>query len=230
MDDPGKRDNHRVLIVDDDQLTAMALIRALKAEHLIILAVAKGTHALAEIRMNPYSLVFLEIGIADGAGKVVLKEIGRSSPSTCIVVMSAGATNGDTESIIIEGNHFFLPKPFEILQVRTMTNRILSEIPGIKKDLNMGELVGRKMRSSVRHPLPGDVVLFPDPESPYPGTLPQVAARIMDFSLGGMGVQTDIPLPPGQSLSLDGDGGTNRGVVRWSMVFENRFRSGIQFV
>ena len=41
------------MIVDDDQLTAMALMRALKADDLNILAVAKGPHALTEIRVNP---------------------------------------------------------------------------------------------------------------------------------------------------------------------------------
>ena len=230
MGDPDNCDRHRVLIVEDDQLTALALMRALKADHLSILAVAKGPHALNEIRVNPYSLVFLEIGIADGTGKVVLKEISRLSPATCIVVMSAGITNGDTESTIIESDHYFLPKPFEVLQVRTMTNRILNEASRRREDFVAGDPVGRKMRSSVRHPLPGEVTIFSDPEGSYPGTSPQFAAWIVDLSPGGIGVQTEMPLPPGQTLSLDNEGGTNRGVVRWSMVFENRFRAGIQFV
>lgn len=222
-------DRHRVMIIDDDQLTATALMRALRADNLNILAVAVGSQALTEIRVNPYSLVFLEINIADGSGKTVLKEIGRTSPSTCIVVMSAGITNREIENTIIEGEYFFLPKPFEVLQVRTMTNRILKEASR-REDYSSGDGAVRKKRSSVRHPLPGEVTIFSDPEDSFTGTPSQFAAQIVDLSLGGMGVQTDTPLPPGQILSLDNDGGANRGIVRWSMVFENRFRAGIQFV
>lgn len=230
MEKPDNRDRHRILIVDDDQLTALALMRVLKADHMNILAVATGPQALHEIQVTPYSLVFLEIGIADGTGDVVLQEISRSSPSTCIVVMSAGTTSGKTENTIIEREYFFLPKPFEVLQVRTMTNRILSEASRRSNNLLSGDQAGRKMRGSVRHPLTGEVTIFSDPEGSYPGTPPQFAARIVDLSFGGMGVQTDMPLPPGQTLRLDNDGGTNSGIVRWSMVFENRFRAGIQFV
>lgn len=230
MSQPDSNDSHRVMIVDDDRLTALALMRALKADDLKILAVAKGSHALTEIRINPYSLVFLEIGIADGTGKVVLEEISRSSPSTCIVVMSAGITNGDTENTIIDNDHYFLPKPFEILQVRTLTNRILGESSRIREDFVSANERGRNKRNSTRHLLSGEMTIFSDPESSFPGTLPQFVAQIVDLSLGGVGVQTDLPLPPGQIFHLDNDESSNRrGIVRWSMVCENRFRAGIQF-
>jgi CheY-like chemotaxis protein len=218
------------MIVDDDQLTALALMRALKADHMNILALARGSHALAEIRVNPYSLVFLEIGIADGTGNTVLREISRSSPSTCIVAMSAGMTNGVAQSTIIEHNHYFLPKPFEVLQVRTMTNRILSEVSRRNEDLVPNGGAGRKKRISVRRRMPGEVTAFPEPGNYYPGIPPQFVARMVDLSPEGIGVQTDLPLPPGQIFSLHGDKGSSRGIVRWSMVFENMFRAGIQFV
>ena len=230
MPDLHKHGRHRILIVDDDQLTAMALMRALKADGLNILAVAQGPQALNEIQATLYSLVFLEIGIADGTGKAVLKEIARFSPSTCIVVMSAGITNGDIKDTIIESDHYFLPKPFEVLQVRAMTNRILSGVSRRLEDFISGDEPLRKKRSSVRHSLPGEVTIFPDSESSYPGSPSQYIAQIVDLSLGGMGVRTDLPLSPGQKLHFDNKEGTNNGIVRWSMVFENRFRAGIQFV
>jgi len=217
------------MIVDDDQLTALALMRALKAPNVNILAVARGSHAVTEVRTNHYSLVFIEIAIADGTGKVALKEISRLSPSTCVVVMSAGITNGEIENTIIEAEHYFLPKPFEVLQVRTIANRILGEISrggGVAVPA-AGE---RKKRGSERHPVPGSVTFFPDSGRSYPGTPSRFDALIVDLSPGGIGVQTDLPLPPGQVFQLDSEEGTNRGVVRWSMVFEDRFRAGLQFI
>lgn len=230
MPGPDNGGIHRVLIVDDDQLTALALMRALKDDHLNLLAVAEGPSALSEIRANPYSLVFLEVGIADGTGMAVLREISRFSPFTCIVVMSAGIPNGEAESTIIEHDHFFLPKPFEILQVRTMTRRILAEASEAKQKFVSGEDAERKRRSSARQPRSGQVSILSDPEGSYPGIPPHLAGQIVDVSIDGMGVRTNLPLLPGQTFRFDDDDGTNEGVVRWSMVFENRFRAGIQFV
>lgn len=221
---------YRVMIVDDDQLTVLALMRALRSHKLNILAVARGDHAVTEIRNHVYSLVFLEVGIADGTGRVALEEISRLSPSTCVVVMSAGITNGEIESTIMESDYYFLPKPFEVLQVRTMTNRILGEISRKGKHPGPGALEESKKRFSARHAVPGSVTIFADPERSYTGIPSSLDALIVDLSPGGMGVQTDLPLPPGHVFHLDRKGGGNRGVVRWSMVFENRFRAGLQFI
>ncbi|MGD8352779.1 MAG: PilZ domain-containing protein, partial [Pseudomonadota bacterium] len=187
--------------------------------------------ALTEVRANKYSLVFLEIGIADGMGKSILEAIGRHSPSTCVVVMSAGITNGEVENTIIESDYYFLPKPFEVLQVRTMASRILGEISrrnGVAEPLSDHD--ERKKRSTPRHSIPGSVTIFSDSERAYPGIPPEFDARIVDLSSGGIGVQTDLPLPPGQVFHLDRDEERKKGVVRWSMVFENRFRAGLQFI
>ena len=230
MPEYDNRCRHRIMIVDDDQLTALALMRVLKADGLNILALARGSQALEEIRVNAYSLVFLEINIADGTGLTVLREISRCAPWTCIVVMSAGMTDGDTQNTIMENNHYFLPKPFEVLQVRAMTNRILSDASRETEDpVSAGEADGKK-RASARHQVPGEITIFPEEEGSFPHVPSHHVARMVDLSPGGMGIQTDLPLPPGQVFRLHGDEGTSKGVVRWSMVFENCFRAGIKFV
>lgn len=222
--------NHCVLIVDDDQLTALALMRALKDDHLNIVAVAEGSRAISEIQSKPYALVFLEIGIGDGTGMTVLHEISRSFPFVCIVVMSAGIPNGEAENAIIGYDHYFLPKPFEVLQVRTMTRKILSEASKTRADNFHLEIERKQKRSSERQPRSGQIIFVPDPDGSHPGIPSRFAANIVDVSHGGMGVRTDLPLPPGQIFSFADDTGTNEGIVRWSMVFEDRFRAGIQFI
>ena len=225
MMEPDSCCSHRILIVDDDQLTALALIRALKTDDVNIFFVAEGSSALTEIHNKSYSLVFLEIGIADGTGMTILHEISRCSPSTSIVVMSAGIPNGEMENAIIGYDHFFLPKPFEILQVRTMTRRILSEISEVRVDSVHREMDGKQKRCSERHLRSGQIIFHPDPDKSHPGIPSRFAAEIVDVSQGGMGVRTDIPLPPGLSFNFTDNTGANKGIVRWSMVFEERFLS-----
>ena len=230
MPEPDNGGMHRVLIVEDDQLTALALMRALKDDNLNILAVAEGPSALSEIRTNPYALVFLEVGIADGTGITILREISRFSPSTCVVVMSAGIPDGEAQDTIMEHDHFFLPKPFEVLQVRTMTRKILSRFTRAQQELTSVEEMDRKKRGYVRQSRSGQVIIRSHPERSYPGIPQHFTGQIVDVSTEGMGVRTDLPLPPGQVFCFDDEDRSNNGVVRWSMVFGNRFRAGIQFV
>lgn len=117
----------RILIVDDDPLTAQALVRALRQDDYDILVIGDGMRALSEIQANPYSLVFLEIQISDGTGMEVLREIRRESPSTCIVVMSVDIPNDEVKEAIERFAQLFLPKPFEMLQVRKLATQALAK-------------------------------------------------------------------------------------------------------
>lgn len=118
-----------ILIVDDDPLAAQALVRALRGDNYDILIVDGGVRALAEIQATPYALVFLEIQISDGTGMNVLREIRRASPSTCIVVMSVDIPSDGVKEAIEKYAQLFLPKPFEMLQVRKLATQALMRAP-----------------------------------------------------------------------------------------------------
>lgn len=119
----------RILIVDDDPLTAQALVMALRVDNPDILVVGDGMRAISETRAAPYALVFLEIQISDGTGMDVLREIRRASPSTCIVVMSVDIPNDEMKETIEKYAQLFLPKPFEILQVRKLAAQAVARRP-----------------------------------------------------------------------------------------------------
>jgi hypothetical protein len=144
--------------------------------------------------------------------------------------MSAGIPNGETENAIIGYDHFFLPKPFEVLQVRTMVRKILAEAPAVGQESGSREEGRGERRRATRHSKSGQVVCQPDPERSYPGIPSRFAAEIVDVGPGGMGIRTDLPLPPGQTFRFKDDTGANEGIVRWSMVFEDRYRAGVQFI
>jgi DNA-binding response OmpR family regulator len=228
-DHPGTATRH-ILIVDDDHLTSLALMKALEAMDRNILAVTGGPHALEEMRSRYYDLVFLEIGLLDQSGMIVLEEISRSAPHTCVVVMSAGIPDGEMENAIIDHDNFFLPKPFEILQVKTMVRKILAEKDhSIYGAPRMNES-GRERRRWPRSIHSSSVVCTPD-QSESSGDLPHnFNAVVKDVSHGGVGIRTDHPVPPGRRIRFRGESAVWEGVVRWSLVFGNRFRAGVEFV
>jgi len=219
----------RVLIIDDDQLISLALMRALQDGRLNIFAVADGSSALSEIRSNLYDLIFLEVSISDGRGVMLLREISRMSPSTCVVVMSACIPDDEAKDMILENDHFFMPKPFEMLQVRTISRRILAEAGRSRQISAPTANEKRHKRKSTRKPLTGQVRIQPNPGKTYPGMPQQLMGQLIDMNMDGIGISTDLPLPPGQTFNFKSDSGYNEGVVRWSMVSENRFRAGVQF-
>jgi two-component system chemotaxis response regulator CheY len=219
-----------ILIIDDDQLTALALMRTLKAEDRNILAVAKGPQALSELRARHYDLVFLEISTFDRSGMVVLEEIRQSASSTCVVVMSADILDEEMEKTVIDHNHFFLPKPFEVLQVRTLASKILAIEREPEPGANRIDKGGEERRQWPRSRHSGQVVCAPDQEecgSIFPENF---KAEVTDVSRGGVGLRTDHPVPPGQRISFCGETAVWEGIVRWSFVFGNRFRAGVEFV
>lgn len=226
---PGTVTSH-ILIVDEDQLTSLALMKALEAKDRNILAVTRGPHALEEMRSRHYDLVFLEIGLFDKSGKTILEEISRLAPCTCVVVMSAGIPDGELESTIIDHDHFFLPKPFEILQVKTMLRNILAEKRERESGLKQLDESGKDRRRWPRSEHSGRVVCIPDHDSAHADVPENFSAEVADVSRGGVGIRTHHPVPPGQRICFRGETAVWEGIVRWSLVFGNRFRAGVEFV
>jgi len=219
-----------ILIIDDDQLTASALMVALKAEDRNILAVSGAHRALSEVRSMRYDLVFLEMSLSDRSGMSVLEEVNRSAPSTCVVAMSADILDRDVEDAIIDHDHFFLPKPFEVLQVRTMVKRILLEQRLAREWAPRKSERDEDRRQWPRSTHFEQVVCTPDPGSAGIGVSGNFSAEVADVSHGGIGLRTDHPVPPGQRVRFRGETAVWEGIVRWSLVFGSRFRAGVEFV
>jgi len=116
-----------ILIVDDDALTSLALMKTLEAEDRTIETATRGPQVFEEIRSSRYDLVFLEIGRFDQPGIAFLKEISVFDPRTPIIVTTASFPDDEMESAIAGHGHFLLPKPFERSTIRTLATEILEE-------------------------------------------------------------------------------------------------------
>ena len=199
-----------------------------RIDNLEILAVSAGSQALSEIRARPCAIIFLEADLTDGSGIVVLKEISRFSPSTCVIVMAGNIPSNELEDVIVTYNHYYLPKPFEILQIKSLTKRILAQkaesgwVPEQKRE------GGSDRRKWARKPHNDNVQCCPDPETAHPDMPESFPAEVLDVCPGGVGIRTGHPLPPGQRVHFRGETALWEGIVRWSLVFGDQFRAGVQ--
>lgn len=117
----------KILIVDDEAFLLQGLGRALQTPATDVRMVETGSAALAEIAASPYELCFLDIFLPDLEGTKVLERIMEISPQTKVVMMTAGVVSNEMKDAIENSAYMFIPKPFELLQVKLIVKSVLGE-------------------------------------------------------------------------------------------------------
>ena len=111
----------RVLICDDESIILIGLssaVKMLSGYPVEVRAVATGNDALEEARAARFDICFLDIRLPDINGLDVMKEIRERYPDTVIVVISACEVSGEMTRLMQESTATFIPKPFELGQIR----------------------------------------------------------------------------------------------------------------
>lgn len=114
----------KILLVDDENLILYSLSATLKNDGSDVKAVANGKDALAEIQNSPYDILFLDVNLPDANGLDIMKIVREKSPSTRIIIMTAVDLNDGQMKYLHNNDGFFLPKPFDLEEVRSLVKRI----------------------------------------------------------------------------------------------------------
>jgi CheY-like chemotaxis protein len=144
--------------------------------------------ALAELRRQPYDIVFLDIHLPDANGIELLQEIDRISPDAIVIIMSGDASDSNRQRAYNGGAVQFLEKPFD-----------LSEVHGIIKSTSGVYPQKRKHpRRVCRIPLRISIVNPAPEEALY--DLHNLSGTMADVGSGGIRLRTEYPLRVGQSV------------------------------
>ncbi len=119
----------KILIVDDEGLLLQGLGKALKTDGNEVMTAETGGAALTKIADADYQLCFLDVFLPDIDGVEVLKQIKNISPQTKVVMMTAGIITNNMKETIEKDAYFFLPKPFDLLQVKMLAKSVLEKRP-----------------------------------------------------------------------------------------------------
>jgi DNA-binding NtrC family response regulator len=112
-----------ILIVDDEDLLCYSLSAALRRNNIRVKTASCAQDALAEINRTFYNLCFLDIRLPDADGLALMKIVRKTSPETKIIIMTANEIEEDMIKDIEQNSWYFLPKPFELKDVRLLVNR-----------------------------------------------------------------------------------------------------------
>ncbi len=221
----------KILIVDDEELILNGLAKCLANNNTDIKTASNGTDALKEISMYPYDLCFLDVFLPDINGIEVMKKIKTLSPTTKVVIMTAHHVNGDISRDIKDYSFNFIGKPFDLSQVRAITELALGRDKDVIANSAACKFESKEERQFARKPFLQPINYFAGVFEDGELKLLTLRGEIIDISNGGIGIRTDYDLKPGYMIRFSSEVIPQEvGLVKWSTPFKESFRAGIEFV
>jgi len=126
------KETRKVLVVDDEETLTWSMTKTLakdKGQYDLIIA-NTGTDALHVLEQGPVDVVVTDIRMPDINGLDLLSRIREKYPSTKVIIMTAYGSPEVHKEATRRGSYFYLEKPFEISDIRTLILKALEEKRG----------------------------------------------------------------------------------------------------
>jgi DNA-binding NtrC family response regulator len=128
-----KRELPRILLVDDEPDMCWVLENMLHPDGYAVTTTTTGTEALQLLAAESYAAAFVDAKLSDLDGLELAALIHQRSPNTAVILISGYFYQAD--KAIIEGlqeNLFvdFIPKPFDLKEVRSVIRQVLDRARG----------------------------------------------------------------------------------------------------
>jgi len=120
----------RILLVDDEENTRIALSRLLSREGYLVETVANGFEALNHLREHDVNLIVTDINMPEMDGIEFLRELNRSFPGSNVIMITAyGGVESYIEAINL-GAFEYINKPVKIEELKSVLERVFSTKSG----------------------------------------------------------------------------------------------------
>ena len=123
----------RILVVDDERSMREFLEIMLLQDGYHVHCVDDGEKAALALRDHSFDLVITDIRMQPMDGLQVLKMARSLSPQTVVIIISAYASTETAVTAMKEGAYDYLPKPFQIDEMRTVIGNALESRNGNEK-------------------------------------------------------------------------------------------------
>jgi DNA-binding response OmpR family regulator len=143
--------NVRLLIIEDETRIADVLRSALSRSGFAVDAVRLCDDARAALSVNPYDAVILDLGLPDGDGLTLLKEMRARGTTVPVLVLTARDAVEDRVGGLDAGADDYLVKPFAMSEVTARIKALLRRPEGaLGATLRSGNIafdtIGRDVR------------------------------------------------------------------------------------
>jgi len=132
----------RALVIDDDEGIRWILNKVLAEEGLKVSEAGSLTEARNALDAHTFDIVFLDVYLPDGNGMQMLESGAFDMP---VVLLTAETTFGHAAQAYRIGAMEYLPKPFDLDEVRGLVHRIKPAEEPQKESISVqeGQILGR---------------------------------------------------------------------------------------
>ncbi len=117
----------RVLVVDDEENTRLALTRLLSREGYQVRTASNGNEALCQLRNNPAELIITDLNMPEMNGLTFLRELNREYPMSNVIMITAfGEVESYLEALNL-GVFEYLNKPIRLEELKKVMGKIFPD-------------------------------------------------------------------------------------------------------
>jgi two-component system OmpR family response regulator len=140
----------RLLLVEDDDLVADAILRGLTAASYAVLRVSSAEAAQAAIANEEFALAVIDVGLPGADGLTLVRRLRSAGKSLPTLILTARCTLTDKVKALDLGADDFLSKPFEAAELaarcRALMRRSSGALNGTIKLQRMSvDLLGKRL-------------------------------------------------------------------------------------
>jgi two-component system, OmpR family, response regulator len=140
----------RVLLVEDDDIVADAILRGLTAANYSVHRVGSAEAAQAAIADEEFALAVIDVGLPGADGLTLVRRLRSAGKSLPTLILTARCTLSDKVKALDLGADDFLSKPFEAAELaarcRALMRRSSGALNGIIKLQRMSvDLLGKRL-------------------------------------------------------------------------------------
>jgi two-component system, OmpR family, response regulator len=141
----------RLLLVEDDDLVADAILRGLTAASYAVHRVSSAEAAQAAIASEEFALAVIDVGLPGADGLTLVRRLRSAGKTLPTLILTARCTLTDKVKALDLGADDFLSKPFEAAELaarcRALMRRSSGALNGIIKLNRMSvDLLGKQLR------------------------------------------------------------------------------------
>jgi len=118
----------RVLVVDDERQQREILQMILESEGYAATTAANGSQALELLRAGAFDLVLTDLKMPGMNGIVLLQELQRAAPGSCVILMTAHGSIDTAVDAMKKGAFDYLTKPLEREQLLIVLRRSMERV------------------------------------------------------------------------------------------------------
>jgi DNA-binding NtrC family response regulator len=120
-------DKSRILVVDDEEALRSVLSSELLSGGYEVMTASDGDEAITMVQKNKYDLVLLDIKMPKVDGFEVLKFIKNNAPTVRVIMLTGFADLKNAIESKKHGAEDFVSKPYDLVDLLTTIERVLSE-------------------------------------------------------------------------------------------------------